>query len=158
MGAVAVAMPQFDAWLREAPAPVIDHRRFGALRASYRRESELFLWESLDLVQTGRGLVDLEFEAGAWGPSEAHARQLEVVVARLDALTRAAARAIAERPGDGIELPRSDRQWTNLDWQGARLTGGAGTFQLHYWCNSGSDVLITVSFEQWSPTGVRLHD
>jgi hypothetical protein len=148
MGAAAVAMPHFDAWLREAPAPVIDHRRFGAVRASFRRESQGFLWECLDLVPTPRGLADLEFEAGAYGPNIAHEQQLYAILANLEALTRAAASAISEQISGCVEL----------EWQGALLTGRAGTFELHFWCGGDTEALVSIAFERSGPIDVRFDE
>lgn len=146
MGAEA-AMARFGARRREAPAPVIDHRRFGTVRASFHPESAAFLWECLDLVPTPRGLADLEFEAGAWGPTTQHEVQLDDIVANLDALSKAAARLLKATFG----------QTPALEWQGTRLTDRAGTFQLHFWCDTGQEQLITVSFEQSQPVRFTAH-
>jgi hypothetical protein len=152
----AVEMARIDTRLRAAPAPVIDHRRFGPVRASFRRDSDAITWECLDLVTTRCGPVDLEFEADTWGPTAAHEQQLDAIIATLDALTGSAARAVAARFGNCDESSRGDA--SDLEWQGARVTGRAGTFQLHYWCNEGQELLLTVSFERWEPTSVEIHD
>lgn len=148
MGEAAIAMAPLDVRRREGPAPVIEHRRFGSLRASFRPESNAFTWECLDLTPTARGLADLELEAGAWGPGAAHEQQLDELLANLDALTTAAARLIATTLGE----------ISGLEWQGALLTGRPGSFQLHYWCTIYSEVLVTVSFEQSQPSRVEIHD
>jgi hypothetical protein len=145
---VAVAMPRLDSWRGEAPAPVIDHRRFGPMRASFRRDSDAFIWECLDLVQTRSGPADLEFEADAWGPTVAHEQQLETITTDLDTLSEAAAQAIAAAVGE----------ISALEWQGARVTGRTGTFQLHYWCKDAPELLVAVLFEQSLVTGVEMHD
>ena len=155
VGVAAIVVPA-DTFRREAPAPVINHRRFGSLRASFRRDSEAFVWECLDLVSTGRGPVDLAFEADAWGPTAVHERQLDAVIASLDALTEIATRAVAAKFGGWDEDSIGDV--SRLEWQGARVTGRAGTFQLHYWCNEGQELLLTVSFERWEPARVEIHD
>ena len=67
MGFVTSQAPTLAPSLRDAPAPVLDLRRFGPIRASFCRDSVGFLWESLDLVHTQRGLADLAFEAGLLG-------------------------------------------------------------------------------------------
>jgi len=156
MGEAAVAMPRLDAWRRESPAPVINHRRFGMVWASFRRESEAVLWECLDLVATRRGPVDLAFEADTWGPTAAHEQQLDAIIAMLDGLTESAAAAIAAKFGNCDKILPSDA--SGLDWQGAQLTGRAGTFRLHYWCSEGQELLLTVSFERWEPASVEIHD
>jgi hypothetical protein len=115
------------------------------------------VWECLDLVPTQRGPADLEFEAGAWGPTADHERQLDEIVRNLDALTQAAARAITDRFEERFEH-RPDGPWTGLQWQGARLSGRVGAFQLHYWRNAGPELLITVSFDRSRPAGVQVHD
>jgi hypothetical protein len=158
MGFAAIQVTRFDDWTRVGPAPVVDHPRFGAIRASLRRDSETFVWECLDLVRTDRGLADLEFEAGAFGPTSAHESQLAELIGSLDALTRAAVRAVARELSDCVEIPLPTDPWRNLEWQGARLSGRVGTFQLHYWCSPAGDALITVRFEQSKPSGVRFHD
>jgi hypothetical protein len=122
------------------------------MRGSFRRDSEAFVWECLDLVRTARGLADLEFEAGAFGPGAAHERQLDAVIASLDVLTQAAADAISMELGDCIG------RLSSLEWQGARLSGRIGAFQLHYWCGSAGDALITVRFEVSRPASVTFHD
>lgn len=156
MGVAAVAMARTNARLRAAPAPVIDHRRFGPVRASFRRHSDAITWECLDLVVTRRGPVDLEFEADTWGPTAAHEQQLDAIIASLDALTERAGRAVSVRFGKCDETSCGDA--SDLEWQGARVTGRAGTFQLHYWCNEGQELLLTVSFERWEPARVEIHD
>ena len=148
MRAAAIARGQPDAWRREGPAPVINHCRFGPVRASFRPGSDAFAWECLDLTTTPRGLADLELEAGAWGPGTVHEQQLDEVVANLDALTRAAERLIATTLG----------AISALEWQGALLTGRPGSFQLHYWCTITSEILVSVSFEQSQPRQVEIHD
>lgn len=155
MGAPAVAIAPADSSKRDAPAPVIDHRRFGPMRASFRRGSEAFVWECLDLVPTPRGPADLEFEAGAWGPTPAHELQLDAIAANLDLLTEASARVIAAEFGDGLDGARAN---SALEWQGACLTGRTGKFQLHYWWICGAEQLVTVSFERSQPTSAHLHD
>src|SRR3954447_25145263 len=112
MRAVAIALVRPDPWRRDGPAPVIDHRRFGPMRASFRPESDAFTWECLDLLPTPRGAADIELEAGAWGPVTAHEQQLGEIVANLDELTRAAAPLIASTLGEV----------SALEWQGALLT------------------------------------
>src|SRR5256885_14690846 len=100
MGFAAIQIDPFNGWRREGPAPVIDHSRFGMMRASFRRESEHFVWECLDLFRTARGLVDLEFEGRAFGPETVQEEQLDAGGAKLDQLTCAAAKAISGRfPG-----------------------------------------------------------
>jgi hypothetical protein len=145
---VAVAMPRLDPWRGEAPAPLIDHRRFGPMRASFRRDSSALIWECLDLVQTRRGPADLEFEADAWGPTVAHERQLDTITTDLDTLSEAAVQAIAAEVGEIAAL----------EWQGARVTGRAGTFRLRYWCKVETELLVTVLFEQSQPTRVEFDD
>jgi hypothetical protein len=147
MGPAVSPIARVDRTRSEPPAPVIHHSRFGAVRGSFRRECSALIWECLDLVPTQRGAADLEFEADAWGPTSAHERQLDAIVGNLDALTKAASQtAAAEFGGAGLE------------WQGARLTGRDGIFQLHYWRTSGPELLITVSFEQSRPVSIHLHD
>lgn len=148
MGEAAIAIAPLDVWRREGPAPVINHRSFGPMRAAFRPESDAFTWECLDLVPTARGPADLELEAGAWGPATAHEQQLDEVIANLDALTRAAARLITKTLGE-VSM---------LEWQGALLTGRQGSFQLHYWCTIDFELLVTVSFEQSQPRLVEVHD
>jgi hypothetical protein len=152
VGFVAIQAKRVDEWARESPAPVFDHRRFGAVRGSFHRDSEGLVWECLDLVRTAGGLADLEFEAGAFGPGLIHEQQLDAVIANLGALTRAAARAISE------ELGRCSKHPLALEWQGARLSGREGAFQLHYWSEIEPEALITVRFEQSRAIGVRFHD
>jgi len=148
MRAAAFAMGQPNSWRREGPAPVINHRRFGLVRASFRAESSVFVWECLDLVQTTRGAADLEIEAGAWGPGTAPEQQLDEVVENLDALTDAARRLIAATLGE----------ISALEWQGAHLTGRPGSFRLNYWCMTTSELLVAVEFEQSQPRRVETHD
>jgi hypothetical protein len=148
MGVAAALMPHVDAWLREAPAPVIDHRQFGLMRASFRRDSDGFTWECLDLVPTRRGVADLEFEASAWGPTSAHENQLDAVLSNLDALTDSARQIVMAKFGE----------MSGMEWQGARLTGRTGAFELHFWCDAGDELLVTVVFERSQPTSARLHD
>jgi hypothetical protein len=148
MRAATFAMGQPDAWRREGPAPVINHRRFGPVRASFRPESSVFVWECLDLAQTVRGAADLEIEAGAWGPGRVHEQQLDEIVGSLDALTNAAGRLIAAALGE----------ISALEWQGAHLTGRAGSFRLNYWCTTTSELFVTVEFEQSQPRRVEIHD
>ena len=157
MGFVTSQAPTLAPSLRDAPAPVLDLRRFGPIRASFCRDSDGFLWESLDLVHTQRGLADLAFEAGAWGPTAAHEQQLDTITANLDVLTESAAQAIAGALGGAFEHCLRD-PWRGLEWQGARLTGRDGTFQLHYWWTSGTESLVTVSFEQSRPTSAHLNE
>ena len=153
---VAVAMARVRTRAGGAPAPVIDHGRFGPVRASFPRASDAVTWECLDLVATRRGPVDLEFEADTWGPTAAHEQQLDAIVDSLDALTESAARAVAVKFDDCDESLRGDA--SGLEWQGARVTGRAGTFQLHYWCRKGQELLLAVSFDRWEPTSVEVHD
>jgi hypothetical protein len=157
MGGAAVTTLSLDPWLRESPAPIVDHWRFGAVRGAFRRECQALVWECLDLVPTQRGPADLEFEAGAWGPTADHDRQLDEIVRNLDALTEAAARAIAAHLEETFDH-RSNGPRTSLEWQGARLSGRMGMFQLHYWCTGGPELLITVAFEGSQPVGVQIRD
>ena len=147
MGVAVAPIARADRTRSKSPAPVVYHSRFGAVRGSFRRECSGLIWECLDLVPTMRGPADLEFEAGAWGPTSAHEWQLDAIVAKLDALTKAASQIIA-----------AEFEGYNLEWQGARLTGRDGIFQLYYWCTSGPELLITVSFEQSRPVSIELHD
>ena len=148
MRAAAFMMGQPYSGRREGPAPVINHRRFGQVRATFRPESSAFIWECLDLAQTARGPADLELEAGAWGPGTLHEQQLDDVVGNLDALTGAARRLMTATLGE-IHA---------LEWQGALLTARAGCFKLHYWCTTASELLVTVEFEQSQPRRVAMHD
>jgi hypothetical protein len=147
MGLAVVPIAPADSRRCESPAPVILHSRFGVVRGSFRRECSGLIWECLDLVPTQRGPADLEFDADAWGPTSAHDRQLDAIVAKLDPLTKAASQTVAAEFG-----------WGGLEWQGARLTGRDGIFQLHYWCTSGPELLITVLFEQSRPVSAQLND
>jgi hypothetical protein len=126
------------------------------VRAAFRLDSDAITWECLDLVATRPGPIDLEFEADTWGPTAAHEQQLDAIIASLDTLTESAARAVAARFGD------CDESWpvgaSALEWQGARVTGRPGAFQLHYWCKEGQELLLTVSFERWEPASVEVHD
>lgn len=149
MGRAAMAVPLVDPWRRESPCASVDHRRFGPMRATLRHGCEMPVWECLDLVPTPRGPADLEFEAGAWGPTVDHERQLDDIVAELDRLSRSAGRVISAETGSLQPV---------LEWQGATLTGRTGEFCLHFWCTSDEDLLITVSFGQLQPASVRLHD
>jgi hypothetical protein len=158
MGFAAIQIDPFNGWRREGPAPVIDHPRFGMMRASFLRESEHFVWSCLDLFRTARGLVDLEFEGQAFGPTAVHEQQLDALVAKLDQLTCAAAKTISARLPISVADPASVDAPTGLEWQGARLSGCDGTFQLHFWCTSAGDALITVCFEQWRPVSAHFHD
>ena len=155
MGFAAIQLDAFSGWRREGPAPVIDHPRFGMMRASFRRESEHFVWECLDLFRTARGLVDLEFEGRAFGPETVQEKQLDSVVAKLDQLTCAAAKTISARFPSAIPPSASADA---LEWQGARLSGCDATFQLHFWCACANDALITVCFEEWTPASAHFHD
>ncbi len=158
MGAHSKPMPAVKSWHREGPAPVLDHRRFGMVRASLRRGSEAFVWECLDLVSSPRGPADLEFEASAWGPTEAHERQFESIVDDLDNLTLAAALAIAVELPECLAHPCSDDPWTQLQWQGAGVTGRSGSFRLRYWCSNALDSLVSVDFEGSTPIRVGFDD
>src|SRR5690349_16533953 len=77
-------------WLRSSAAPVIEDRVFGNVRAS-GCDRNGWVWESLELFDTPRGMIDLCFIAGLNGPGPAHHQQLNAVLRALDALTLAAA-------------------------------------------------------------------
>ncbi len=133
--------------LRQAAAPVMDHLRFGPLRASGRFDNGRWHWEALELIETRRGHADLSFDAGPDGPGSAHEAQLAALVAQLDPLTGAAAPEIRSALADVLELSL-ESPWTELEWAGAHLTGEEGTFRLHYACKRWHDAMITVGFEQ----------
>jgi hypothetical protein len=137
---------------------MMEHPSFGALRASVRRDRGRWLWEALDLVQTRRGDADLGFEAGASGPGPSHQAQLEEVIADLGPLTAAAAPMIDVKLGGWLDRSLGDDPWSELEWRGARLTGRAGDFQLHYSCRSWPDALVTVTFERRRPVRVQIDD
>ena len=144
-------------WARRS-VPMVEHPSFGPLRASVRGDGGPWLWEALDLRDTPRGEADLGFEAGSSGPGPAHVAQLDEIVADLDQLTAAAAPIIDLKLGGWLERSLGDDPWSELEWQGARVTGRPGEFKLHYSCRSWSDALITVTFEDGKPIGVQIDD
>jgi len=137
---------------------MMEHPSFGPLRASERGDGGPCLWEALDLHDTPRGEVDLGFEAGSSGPGPSHAAQLDEIVADLDRLTAAAAPMIDVKLGGWLERSLGNDPWSELEWQGARVTGRTGEFQLHYSCRSWPDALVTVAFEDCRPVGVQIDD
>jgi hypothetical protein len=137
---------------------MMEHPSFGTLRASVRGNGGPWLWEALDLHHTPRGESDLGFEAGASGPGSSHAAQLDEIVADLDGLTAAAAPMIDVKLGGCLDRSLGDDPWSELEWHGARLTGRAGDFQLHYSCRSWPDALVTVTFEGRRPVRVQIDD
>ena len=139
--------------LRSAAAPVIDHRFFGPVRASgYDRDG--WLWESLELLDTPRGRVDLSFTAGLSGPGPEHRSQLDTIISRIGPLTRASASMVLTELARHLGCPPDDR----LEWRGAHLTDREGEFGLEYSCGSWPASMIVVWFEQSRPVSVRLDD
>ena len=153
-------MGWFD-WLRKAPAPVVDHPVFGRLRAAHRPKDGAWSWETLDLIETPRGLVSVNFDAGESGPGIAHEVQWRGILERLDELTRAAAPLVA---GELQHWPvRFDpaAPWDELTWEGADLSGDSmpgNSFALAYGCKSWPDAMITVFFDNDRPIESRLDD
>ncbi len=138
-------------WPPGAAAPVLDHPSFGLVRATPAAAGP-WLWQSLDLVSTRRGSVDIAFEAGADGPGDAHAIQLGNIVDQLGALTAAAAPMISAHlfgPTTVIDPA------TDLTWRGVRLTGRQGAFQLEFSSRDRPDS-IAVRFEHSLPVAVEV--
>ena len=98
------------------------------------------------------------FEAGASGPGPSHEAQFDEIIDELDSLTAAAAPLIDVRLGGWIERRLADDPWSELEWQGARLTGRPGEFQLHYSCRSWPDAMVIVNFDGSQPAGVQIDD
>ena len=144
-------------WARRS-VPMMEHPNFGPLRASVRGDGGPWLWETLQLLDTPRGEADLGFEAGSSGPGASHEAQLDEIVSNLDRLTAAAAPMIDVKLGGCLEHSIGDDPWSELEWQGARLTGRNGDFQLHYSCRSWPDAMVTVSFEGRRPVSVQIDD
>jgi hypothetical protein len=155
-----MAMGWLD-WLRKIPAPVIDHPVFGRVRVAHRPASGLWLWETLDFVQTPRGPADVGFDAGEAGPTVEHQHQWQYILKHLDELTRAAAGMIGSELTDFLEKPFPANPWAELKWEGARLTGERvpdGKFEISYASSSWPDAMITVYFEGGNPTLVQIDD
>jgi hypothetical protein len=150
-------MAWFD-WLRSIPAPVIDHPKFGRVRASYRPKSGLWLWEMLDWLDTPHGRVSATFDAGPTGPGPHHEQAWDEICANVDGLTRKAAPLVASALADWLEKPFPADPWAELGWEGAHLTESSGEFELNYFCKSWPDAMIAVFFEQREPTLVQLDD
>ena len=153
-------MGWFD-WLRKVPAPVIDHPRFGRVRAAYRPASGPWLWETLDLVPTARGEADVGFDAPETGPTSDQERQFDWILANLDPLTMAAAPMIAAELKNWPVIFSPDDPWAELEWHGAHLTDNSspeGDWQIAYGCKSWPDAMITIYFEAGRPSSSRLDD
>lgn len=151
-------MGWFD-WLNRAPAPVIDHPRFGRVRASRRpRDSDLWLWEALAPVPTECGPLDMTFDADELGPSDAHERQLEEIVDDRDTLTRAAAPLIAADLSDFLSQPFPDNPWDELELEYVHLSGRKGEFEMAYSCKCWPDASVTAYFEDGVPTLIQIDD
>ena len=149
-------MGWFD-WLRRGPAPIIEHARFGRVRASVRSDGE-WLWEVLAPVPTIPGPIDMTFDAGELGPDERHSKQLDAILADRDALTRAAAPMMAADLSDFLERPFPDDPWDELELEFVHLTGRQGAFELAYGCKSWPDAHVTAFFEDGLPTMVQIDD
>lgn len=149
-------MSRFDTLLG-ASAPVIDHPSFGPVRASGRVGKGRWNWDALELIETRHGHADLSFEAGPDGPGSAHEVQLAALSDRLDLLTVAATPEIKSALANVLELS-PDSPCTELEWEGAHLTGEEGTFRLNYACERWPDAMITVRFERWKPGLVQIED
>lgn len=153
-------MGWFD-WLRKMPSPVIMHPRFGRVRASHRPSSGLWLWETLDAVDTSRGDVTLTFDADQAGPDVAHERQFGHMLANLDRLTEAAVPMLARELKDfldpgGLKFPADP--WAELEWMGGHLTGVGSELEVQYAYRSWPDAMITVYFENDRPTSIQIDD
>lgn len=144
-------------WARRS-VPMMEHPSFGPLRASVHGDGGPWLWESLNLLDTSRGEADLGFEAGSSGPGASHEAQLDEIVADLDVLTASAAQMIDLKLSGCLERSLGDNPWSELEWQGARLTGRSGDFQLHYSCRSWPEALVAVMFQDRQPVGIRIDD
>lgn len=144
-------------WTRKY-VPMMEHPFFGPLRASIRGEGGTWVWEALELHSTRRGDADLGFEAGTSGPGTSHETQLDEIVCDLDRLTAAAAPIIDVKLGGWLERSLADDPWAELEWQGARLTGRTGDFQLHYSCRSWPDAMVNVIFEAGRPARLEIDD
>ena len=131
---------------------VMDDPDFGPLRASPARCDATWLWESLELVDTPRGRVDLAFAAGPQGPSDAHRRQLKWVTARLDSLRHAAAPMVFAKFAQCLQGP------AELEWQGAYLTGRLGEFSLYLFCRNRPEALIVVHFHGSAPFAAEIEE
>ena len=130
---------------------VMDDPDFGPLRASPARCDATWLWESLELVETPRGRVDLAFAAGPKGPSDAHRRQLKWVTARLDSLKHAAAPMIVAKLGCANPV-------AEIEWEGAHLTGRDGEFSLYFSCANRPETLFVVHFRGATPIAAEVED
>lgn len=153
-------MVWFD-WLRKQPAPVIDHSRFGRVRASHRPSSGTWLWETLDMVDTPRGEVSLTFDADESGPTAAHERQFDHMLDNLDWLTETAVPMLASELKDfldfgGLKFPADP--WAELEWIGGHLTGVGSELEVQYGYRSWPDAMITVYFENDRPTTIQIDD
>jgi len=153
-------MGWFD-WLRKTPAPVIDHPLFGRIRAAHRPKDEPWMWETLSSIETPRGRVFVNLDAGESGPSAAHEEQWERILTHLDELTHAAVPMIA-RELEAWEVGFDPgAPWTELTWDGADLMGNSDEdheFALAYGSKSWPDAMITVYFKDDRPTLSRLDD
>jgi len=150
-------MGWFD-WLRKTPAPVIDHRRFGRVRASRRPKTGQWLWEVLNPVATEFGSIDMTFDAGEDGPDEAHERQLDAILADRDEMTRAAAPLIAGDLAHFLDKPLPENPWDELTLEFVHLSGRPGDFEMSYSCKSWPDASITAYFEKARPTVIQIDD
>ena len=150
-------MGWFD-WLRGGPAPRIEHRRFGPVRASVRSIDREWLWETLALVDTAAGQMDMTFDANEAGPGERHERQLDQIVANRDALTRSAAPLIERELSDFLGKPLPDNPWDELELKFVHLSGRDGEFEMAFSCKSWPDASITAYFEQGRPTVIQIDD
>lgn len=138
--------------LRRTVAPMIDHQAFGPMRASPCERGQ-WVWESLELLDTDRGKIDLAFEAGPEGPGVRHRAQLSAILALVDSLTRAAAPLIFAELAEA-----ADNRWTELVWRGAYVTGREGEFRLEYSCRNWPDSMITAHFEGSTPAQVDVEN
>ena len=149
-------MGWFD-WLRRGPAPIIEHARFGRVRASVRSDDE-WLWEVLAPVPTTAGPLDMTFNAGEQGPDDRHSKQLDAIVADRDALTRAAAPMMAAELSDFVGRPFPVNPWDELKLEFVHLTGKPGLFEMAYSCKSWPDANVTAFFVDGRPTMVQIDD
>lgn len=150
-------MGWFD-WLRRVPAPVVEHPRFGRVRASHRPASGDWLWEVLSPVPTECGHLDMTFDAGEAGPGDVHERQLDSIVADRDALTRAAAPLMGQELADFLGKPLPENPWDELSLEFVHLSGRNGEFEMAYSCRSWPDASVTAFFEQGQPTIIQIDD
>ena len=147
--------------LRKVPTPVIEHPKFGRVRAAHRPATGFWLWETLDFVTTPRGPADIGFDAPETGPTPDQERHFDWIVANLDQLTMAAAPMIAAELKEWPVRFASDDPWEELEWQGAHLTmnnSPEGDWQIAYGCKSWPDAMITAYFEGGRPSLIQLDD